>query len=208
MRRSGKIFEWHDDRGYGFIAPSDGGDKVFVHIKAFPQDARRPGEGDAVMFSMGRDHRGRACATAANTPGARQTTRASRRGPTVQRVELLAGGFLLFVAAAVYGDGLPVSVLVFYVGATALTFVAYALDKSSARSGGWRTRESTLHVFALLGGWPGALVAQQRLRHKSRKQPFRAIFWLTVVANGAAFAGLFTPEGARAWRLLVAIFAS
>jgi hypothetical protein len=65
------------------------------------------------------------------------------------------------------------------------------------------TSESTLHVLALVGGWPGALIAQNRLRHKSKKQPFRAVFWATVVMNCAAFIWLFTQEGARAWQLVV-----
>jgi hypothetical protein len=43
-------------------------------------------------------------------------------------------------------------------------------------------------VFGILGGWPGALVAQTTLRHKSRKTSFRIVFWATVAMNCA---GLF-----------------
>ena len=63
-------------------------------------------------------------------------------------------------------------------------------DKAAARQGRWRTPESTLHTLALVGGWPGALVAQRVFRHKTTKQPFRTIFWFTVVANCAALAWL------------------
>src|SRR5690606_34065621 len=52
-----------------------------------------------------------------------------------------------------------------YLIASAIAFVAYALDKSAAKNGTWRTSESTLHVLAIAGGWPGALLAQQLLRH-------------------------------------------
>ena len=45
--------------------------------------------------------------------------------------------------------------------------------------------ESTLHLLDLACGWPGGLAARHLLRHKTRKQPFRAVFWLTVVANCA-----------------------
>lgn len=70
-----------------------------------------------------------------------------------------------------------------YVVMSAVTYALYGLDKSAARRGSRRTPESTLHLLALAGGWPGALLAQRRFRHKTRKQPFRAIFWATVVAN-------------------------
>jgi uncharacterized membrane protein YsdA (DUF1294 family) len=69
-----------------------------------------------------------------------------------------------------------------------LTFAAYGLDKQSAREGTWRTREQSLHLMALCGGWPGALTAQGWLRHKTRKESFRATFWMTVILNLAALA--------------------
>ena len=57
-----------------------------------------------------------------------------------------------------------------------LTFVTYAMDKSAAQSGRWRTSEKHLHLLSLAGGWPGAWCAQQWLRHKSSKQEFRAVY--------------------------------
>lgn len=71
---------------------------------------------------------------------------------------------------------------VYAVIATA-TFIAYAIDKAAAQSNRWRIPESTLHAFALMGGWPGALLAQALLRHKSVKKEFRLIFWMTVTIN-------------------------
>ncbi|MFZ5493406.1 MAG: DUF1294 domain-containing protein [Pseudomonadota bacterium] len=100
---------------------------------------------------------------------------------------------------------------VFYVGVSVWTFLMYAFDKAAAqrgawrtpesthgpqlarvlvqgaRRGAWRTPESTLHLLGLAGGWPGALLAQQLLRHKSSKPSFVAMFWVTVIANIAAF---------------------
>lgn len=61
--------------------------------------------------------------------------------------------------------------------------------------GAWRTPESTLHWLAIAGGWPGALIAQQALRHKSRKQSFRAAFWFTVIINCGILAWMYTPGG-------------
>jgi uncharacterized membrane protein YsdA (DUF1294 family) len=71
---------------------------------------------------------------------------------------------------------------------SALAFIAYALDKSAAKNNRWRTPERTLHWLALLGGWPGALLAQRVLRHKSKKTAFLLVFWLTVLINCAALA--------------------
>ena len=73
-----------------------------------------------------------------------------------------------------------------YLAASTLTLVVYAIDKSAARKGAWRTSENTLHTLAILGGWPGAMLAQQLLRHKTAKASFRAVFWATVVLNLAA----------------------
>ncbi|NVK20901.1 MAG: DUF1294 domain-containing protein [Kangiellaceae bacterium] len=73
--------------------------------------------------------------------------------------------------------------LLAYAGMSLITFVAYWLDKSAAKKNAWRIPEKTLHILSLACDWPGALFGQQLLRHKTQKQPFRAIFWLTVALN-------------------------
>jgi len=85
-------------------------------------------------------------------------------------------------------------VLMFYLLASTVCFIAYALDKSAARAGARRTPERTLLLLGLAGGWPGAVLAQQWLRHKTRKQPFQGRFWLSVAAHTAL-------AGALAWYL-------
>ena len=62
-------------------------------------------------------------------------------------------------------------------------FVAYAVDKSAAVTGEWRVSETRLLILGLLGGWPGAVIAQRVLRHKTRKVAFISIFWVTVAVN-------------------------
>jgi uncharacterized membrane protein YsdA (DUF1294 family) len=69
----------------------------------------------------------------------------------------------------------------------------YAHDKSAAQANEWRTPEGTLLMLGLLGGWPGAIVAQQMLRHKTSKISFRIAFWLTVLVNVGAFLVFTTP---------------
>jgi len=70
-----------------------------------------------------------------------------------------------------------------YAFMSAVTFAAYAADKSAAQRGRFRTRESALHLLELLGGWPGALIAQRLLRHKTVKASFQAAFWVCVAVN-------------------------
>ncbi|CDT77692.1 Hypothetical protein VCR26J2_370436 [Vibrio coralliirubri] len=76
-----------------------------------------------------------------------------------------------------------------------LTYLMYAKDKRAAINGNWRVPEKTLHIFSVAGGWLGALIAQDKLRHKTQKQPFRAIYWVTVAMNVAAFVWTLTPSG-------------
>ena len=71
-------------------------------------------------------------------------------------------------------------------------FLLYGADKSAAQRGSRRTPEATLHVVALLGGWPGGLVARQMFHHKTRKQPFVTVFWCTVALNCGALAWFLT----------------
>ncbi|WP_109370503.1 MULTISPECIES: DUF1294 domain-containing protein [unclassified Massilia] len=92
----------------------------------------------------------------------------------------------ILYAGATIARQLPPAVGAVYLLLSVLCFASYALDKSAARRGARRTPESRLLVLGLVGGWPGAVLAQQWLRHKTVKQPFRKLFWLTVAANLAA----------------------
>jgi uncharacterized membrane protein YsdA (DUF1294 family) len=94
--------------------------------------------------------------------------------------------FLALICGLAAQGILPLAVPAIYLAASLGAAIAYAIDKSAAQSGAWRTRERTLHVLALIGGWPGALIAQQVLRHKSRKPSFRTAFLATVVVNVVA----------------------
>ena len=75
--------------------------------------------------------------------------------------------------------------LLAYGGASLLILALYWHDKRSARQGQWRTPENTLHAIELLGGWPGALLAQQVLRHKTRKVSYQVVFWGIVALHQA-----------------------
>ena len=103
--------------------------------------------------------------------------------------------FLVAVGIAFFFADLPLIIVGAYILLSMITFIAYAIDKAAAQAGRWRTSEATLHLLALLGGWPGALLAQQMLRHKSKKGSFRIVLWITVILNCAGFAWLHTSDG-------------
>ncbi len=94
--------------------------------------------------------------------------------------------FLAAVSALVRWAELPALVFWTYVVVGVVAFVAYAVDKSAAVGRRRRIPESALHLVAWIGGWPGALVAQRVLRHKTRKPAFQIVFWSAVAAHCAA----------------------
>jgi uncharacterized membrane protein YsdA (DUF1294 family) len=104
---------------------------------------------------------------------------------------------LLGVAAAAAVGWVPVLVTVLYVVLSLASFLVYWWDKDAANAKAWRTSEGTLHLLDLLGGWPGALVAQQQFRHKTAKASFQTVFWITVVLNIAGM-GAAVASGAAA----------
>lgn len=91
----------------------------------------------------------------------------------------------------------PLLVASIFFIASIIAFAVYYKDKSAAVSGAWRTPESTLHLLSLMCGWPGAIVAQQTLRHKTKKRSFRLVFWVTIILNVSAFYWIHTSEGAK-----------
>lgn len=50
----GKITQLKDDRGFGFIVPEDGGEKLFLHISAVKTQGRRPRVDDVVLYESAR----------------------------------------------------------------------------------------------------------------------------------------------------------
>ncbi|UPR36188.1 DUF1294 domain-containing protein [Vibrio cyclitrophicus] len=103
--------------------------------------------------------------------------------------------YLVLVAVSVLFAESSKALLVWYLVVGLVTFFVYAKDKRAAINGNWRVPEKTLHILSVAGGWLGALIAQDKLRHKTQKQPFRAIYWLTVAMNVAAFVWTLTPSG-------------
>lgn len=103
--------------------------------------------------------------------------------------------FAALLSGAILFGRLPVEVAYVYLLGSLIALVMYAIDKSAARKNRWRTPESQLHLIALVGGWPGAYLAQQWLRHKSAKRDFKAMFWFTVLLNLVGLGYLLTESG-------------
>lgn len=72
-----------------------------------------------------------------------------------------------------------------------MTFIAYGLDKRRAVRESRRVPEKILHSLALLGGSPGAWVAQRVFRHKTRKISFQCVFWLIMVCQAGVICYLY-----------------
>lgn len=99
--------------------------------------------------------------------------------------------YLLLALAALGSTFLPHPLVMWFLLASVLTFLVYGGDKLAARKAWRRVPESTLLMFGLLGGWPGAIVGQQLFRHKTQKQPFKTWFIISVILNIVALLAIF-----------------
>ncbi len=196
MRFDGKLKSWNDERGFGFIEATQGGDEIFVHIKAFPPGTGRPVVGLPLSFEVELGPQGKKRAKSVEfirTRGQSRIARSESPAPWTPARKLVIPAFVLLYAFVASQWSVKPVVAVAYLLASLLAFMAYALDKSAALQGRRRTPESVLHIFGLACGWPGALMAQQLLRHKSSKPSFRSTYWGTVALNVMGFIASHSP---------------
>lgn len=196
MRFEGILKTWNDERGFGFIQPTLGGQELFVHIKSFPAGYGRPALNLALTFEVEQTAEGkkRAKNVLLVRPAKSSTPAKRRAAATWEKASILALAFfamLYLVVTLIWGT--PVLLAAEYVAMSLVCGLFYAHDKTAAQANEWRTPEGTLLMLGLVGGWPGAIVAQQVLRHKTSKVSFRVAFWLTVLVNVGAFVTYTTP---------------
>jgi uncharacterized membrane protein YsdA (DUF1294 family)/cold shock CspA family protein len=186
LRIEGTLRSWDDDRGFGFLASPQAAD-TFAHISAFDG---RPREGERFSYVIGLAADGRAQA---------QKVRAVRKPAVVPRPKaaressvgvLVIPAFALLFVVLMLRWQLPAAIALIYAAASALTFVVYAVDKLAARAGRQRVSEGSLITLGFVGGWPGGLLAQQLLRHKTAKESFQRQFWQSVMLNVLVVVGL------------------
>jgi uncharacterized membrane protein YsdA (DUF1294 family) len=82
--------------------------------------------------------------------------------------------------------------------ANVLAYAALAADRRRVRAGQEGLPQRTLLVLAAVGGWPGAKLAQWRLRHRPGRWPFRLALNLIAAGQVAAVVLLTTPLGGQA----------
>lgn len=142
--------------------------------------------------------------TAHRTPRAAHTANAPRPAAPPRGIPAglaLLGCWAALLAALTWAQRLPAALPWLALAVNALTFAVYAQDKRAARAGRRRTSERTLHLLALLGGWPAAWCAQQWLRHKTSKRSFRAVYWASSLTHCVAIAGV-----AFFWKMRLLLF--
>jgi len=114
------------------------------------------------------------------------------RGPSggsIQHLKLKLMVLLIVCSLPLFGSlsmwlrGISLVPLMAYGIVSVLAFFLYWADKRKARADAWRTPENVLHAVELAGGWPGALIAQQVFRHKTRKVSFQILFWVIVALH-------------------------
>lgn len=185
MRTKGKVIKWNNGNGFGFIEPSNGGPELFFHEDCLINQSRRPVINDEVSFKIASNLEGKTRAERILFKGERDP----RQIDKFFDVGYLAFScfFLFAIGALVLFKKIDPVILILYLILSFMTFLIYWRDKIKSKKDQWRIQEQTLHLFSLIGGWPGALIAQRTLHHKSRKKSFQKTFFITMVLNVSAF---------------------
>ena len=220
MKMQGVVSRWDPDKGFGFIKSPQSSQDVFFHIREFSApDRSMPQPGLSVEFETihvgGKGPRGMAvCPVSAHAQRTQDRSprhqmaggRSSRHRPL--RMDRPASGSKVFLplmvvwaAAIVWATlrglmplwAIPVLSLI-----NLLAFYLYWWDKYAVGKGHWRTSEATLQLWGLAGGWPAAWLAQQLLRHKSRKESFQSAYKACVGLHCIALAAWLLWAGSRA----------
>ena len=170
MYLKGKLTTWNDDKGFGFITPDDGSKQIFIHAKGFYYRNKKPVVNQLITYTISLDKNGRNFAIEAAFNEVPRIKRASNKMNATTFI--FPSSFIFFIGLLSLTTELPIILLYYYIILSLLTFIIYRSDKMAAQYSQQRTPENILHFLSSIGGWPGALFAQQKLRHKTKKQSF------------------------------------
>ncbi len=216
IRKKGKIIKWNDEKGFGFILPNDSQKNIFVHIKSFSDKSIRPTEGELVTYTVqnnkdGRDSAIRVSRATDNILKNRVSDKSNKNiNPKYKQINtnktqsdfksapsilifytIIILSFVAFLFHFSVEGKLPPYVMVIYLIMGITTYTTYSDDKNMAINNGRRISEKHLLTLSLFGGWIGALIAQQKFRHKTKKISFQMNFWTTVFFNITLLASTF-----------------
>ena len=185
MPYKGTITDWRNDKGFGFIQGNHSSDKIFVHIKDIQPQHSTPSIGQEIIYELGKDKTGRICATKAALQGKHSSQKhQSSSSKAIGVLPLfLIGAFVFPLVGLVVFEKLPQVVLLYLVFINMFSYIVYLQDKLASATNQWRITENKLLFLALLGGWPGSIVAQKRLHHKVSKKSFLVLFRVAVFLN-------------------------
>ena len=216
IRKKGKIIKWNDDKGFGFILPADSQKNIFVHIKSFSDKSVRPAEGQDVTYTVQKNNDGRDAAIKvskstdnivrsrassnrnkninpmykrSNTNNTQSDLKSAHSIPVLHIIIILS--FIAFLLHFSIEGKLPPFVIGIYLIMGIMTYFIYSEDKDMAINNERRISEKRLLTLSLFGGWIGALIAQQKFRHKTKKISFQMNFWTTVFFNIILLASTF-----------------
>jgi uncharacterized membrane protein YsdA (DUF1294 family)/cold shock CspA family protein len=193
--QKGTLVMWNDQKGFGFIRPDGTEEDFFVHISQFKKGmSRRPEMGDVVHFRPNEDA-GKKRASFALVESLDQEDAAPRRFELNPRqrswlinlliiTPLVLSGYLLLMAK----NPIP---FFSYMIMSILTMILYGTDKANAATRKWRIPESYFHMLELMGGWPGALMAQNQFRHKTRLSTYLYVLRGIIAIHLLAWAAFF-----------------
>jgi len=204
MQLTGTVVFWRDDKGFGFVICDQNQEKLFFHIRDLAAGNARPAEGDTLQFEIKQDKQGRDIAAPWQFVSAKPPTKLALPladdASDIRYANHIALLFRLSFLAAVilallFGKLLYVLPLL-YVEASLFTYWLYKADKEAAIARhGDRLAEESLQLFSLIGGWPGAYIAQRQLAHKRSKIPFRREFGFVICGNALLVIWLLSPWG-------------
>ncbi|PIE82203.1 MAG: DNA-binding protein [Cardiobacteriales bacterium] len=183
LELSGNILYWNDTKGYGFIKVKGYKNNFFFHISTFAYHHRRPNRGDKVTFLAYQQNNEWQVTRVVLSEHLSSLYSKEAQDQQILQPHILEAIVYSFIVIFFYFilvlTSIPLALSSLII--SLLTAFLYAIDKHAAIHNKQRVPEASMHIAAMLGGWPGALIARPLLRHKTTKIRFIIFFWLSII---------------------------